>query len=210
MLVPLRPSDLNCALGALTIQRVARARAARQRLAPRLAPRLLRLRGAMHIQRWWRTWLVLERVNMLRFVRARTAAVTSNKLYLRRALFEGLGGRPPLHASELWPEHRLRLAFAPPPEASVQLAPPERTAVELAAGDPEPRGGLPSWASPPIQEAPPEADTPLELQAPLALFTVRSPRCDRYPTESNQIQPDRTEAPTQAPEPASASDLTQT
>lgn len=151
MLVPLRPADLHCALGALTIQRVARARGARQRLEPRLAPRLLRLRGAMHIQRWWRTWLVLERIRMLSLVKVRAAAVNTNKLYLRKALFEALNGRPPLHASELWPEHRLRLSFTPPPEAVVQLSPPEPNAVELAAGDPQLRPGLPTWSSPVIQ-----------------------------------------------------------
>ena len=151
MLVPLRPADLHSALGALTIQRVARARGARQRLEPRLAPRLLRLRGAMHIQRWWRTWLVLERVRMLSLVKARAAAVNTNKLYLRKALFEALSGRPPLHATELWPEHRLRLSFTPPPEAAVQLSPPEPNAVELAAGDPPLRPGLPTWSAPVIQ-----------------------------------------------------------
>ena len=38
----------------------------------------------MHIQRWWRTWLVLERVRMLALVRRRAAAVNTNKLYLRK------------------------------------------------------------------------------------------------------------------------------
>ena len=43
MMVPLRAADLHRALAALTIQRVARARGARQRLEPGVAARLLRL-----------------------------------------------------------------------------------------------------------------------------------------------------------------------
>ena len=71
--------------------------------------------------------------------------MTGNKLFLPRTLFEGLSGRPPLHASELWPEHKLQLSVTPPPESVVQLS--ARPEDEGAA---ESRGNLPKWAAPTI------------------------------------------------------------
>ncbi len=171
MLVPLRAEDLAKAMGAVTIQRVARARGARQRLSPRLPRRLLRLRGAMHVQRWWRSWLMAERVRMLTLVRARTVAVTANKLFLRKSLFEALSGRPPLHAAELWPEHRLRLSFTPPPEAMVNLSMRE-DAADGAAPPPPRRPGMPAWAAPAVGAAPSDAEPAENMQEPLALLTV--------------------------------------
>lgn len=42
---------------------------------------------------------------MLALVRSRVHAASSVKLYMPTSLFESLGGRMPLHASGLWPEH---------------------------------------------------------------------------------------------------------
>jgi len=170
MIVPLRQEDLDRSLAALTIQRVARAAGTRRRLAPLTLPvRLLRLRGAQQIQRWWRMWLMLERLRMLTLVRARTVAVTTNKLFLPRTLFESLSGRPPLHAAELWPEHKLQVSFTAPPEAAVQLRrrPEDEGLKHLAA-----RPGLPTWSSPPVAQAAVGVEASPNMQEPLALLTV--------------------------------------
>ena len=170
MIVPLRQEDLDSSLAALTIQRVARAAGTRRRLAPLTLPvRLLRLRGAQQIQRWWRMWLMLERLRMLTLVRARTVAVTTNKLFLPRTLFESLSGRPPLHAAELWPEHKLQVSFTAPPEAAVQLSrrPEDEGLKHLAA-----RPGLPTWSSPPVAQAAVGVEASPNMQEPLALLTV--------------------------------------
>ena len=67
------------------------------RLRPSLATRLLQTRCGLKLQRWFRKWLVRERLRMLELIRARVAATTTNRLYLPTALFESLRGPEPLH-----------------------------------------------------------------------------------------------------------------
>ena len=146
LLVPLTPFALDIVLATVTLQRVWRSIAARGRLRPSLAQRLLRARAVVRLQRWWRWHLCTERLRMLCLVRERVLAVDSNKLYIPTAIFEDLEGRRPLHEKALWPEHAsLRFTFAHSATADVQYF------VAPDAARPE----MPAWCAPrmPVAQA---------------------------------------------------------
>jgi hypothetical protein len=146
LLVPLTPPAIDVVLATVTLQRVWRSIACRAKVQPSLTQRLIRLRASTRMQRWWRWWLVKERLRMLRLVRERVIATTSNKLYLPTAVYEDLKGKYPLHAKGLWPEHSsLKFTFAHTHEQNLQYF------VLPDALRPE----MPHWAAPRIPIARP-------------------------------------------------------
>ena len=161
LLVPLTPPAIDVVLATVTLQRVWRSIACRAKVQPSLIQRLIRLRASTRVQRWWRWWLVKERFRMLRLVRERVIATTSNKLYLPTAVYEDLKGKYPLHAKGLWPEHSsLKFTFAHTHEQNLQYF------VLPDAMRPE----MPHWAAPRIPIA--QTRSLQQPQESLALLTV--------------------------------------
>lgn len=143
---------------ATTLTRAARSRLCVLRLRP--GSFVLRSRAATRMQRSFRNHVAFVRMHMLRHMRERVAACTSNRLYLPTQLFEALSGRLPLHAAELWPEHRIRFSFSEPPLQQV--------VVHAAAGAIR---LLPKWAAPEMPEG--ESEPPeLPEQTPLSLLSI--------------------------------------
>ena len=161
MLMPLTPQVLDVVLATVTLQRVWRSISVRSKLVPSLTQRLLRGRAAVRMQRWWRWWLLKERLRMLRMVRERVLAVDSNKLYLPTAIFEDLDGPMPLHTHRLWPEHSsLKFTFAHSQHSELQYF---VTADSL-------RPEMPTWCAPKMPVA--VARSLKQPQEPLSLLSV--------------------------------------
>ena len=78
-------------------------------------------RAATRISRWFRIWLGTERMRMLVTMQTRVLAVNANRLYVPTALYESLRGKLPLHASRLWPEHRLLFSFSAKQELQLSV-----------------------------------------------------------------------------------------
>ena len=161
LLLPLQPRQLNQCISACTIQRMWRAYVARTTRPQSLARSVLRLRATLHVQLWWRWWLVKERIRMLTFVRGRVEAATTNKLYLPTAVYEELRGKMPLHQTGLWPEHKgLEFTFATGPDSPIQLF-VDRSAL---------RSSLSRWCAPPVPVA--IARSYATPQEPLSLLST--------------------------------------
>lgn len=155
--VSLTGSELHRAHAATTLTRAGRGRVSVQRV--RVGMRVLRARAATRMQRGFRMHVARARMRMLVHMRDRVAACASSRLYLPTRLLEALDGPLPLHATRLWPEHRLSFSFSQAPMSELRLH--RSSGCRM----------LPEWAAPPIPLA--EGDvSPLREQRPILLLSV--------------------------------------